>query len=483
MPGTDLRRWRWLESGLIPLTSALMRVAWVTPLLHFALNNSLVAPAGVRFPAWLILALLLGASALDGLVQDRADAPAILAGAGLLAVLAVLAYLFQLDLAHLGRWLMRLFADLTDFRTAFPASLVVIVATALIWRKGMTVVWHDYIELFHGFITGVLVLGAMLLLPTRSTWDASGLSMWGSILAFVFSALVSLAMISAHQTLAVERLKDSRVPPLSREWLIVVGSVVLVVVLAGWLAAQLMSPESIQEILRLLQPVWVLIRTAILYVWWAIAYIFFWALGPLINLVQSSASDNWDNTTKGLAERLDEETQFPEPAATAGLSPALVTALQIIGVTLLVAGVVWILVRAWRRRSRRVTSAATEQRESVLTAELFAQQLRDLLAGLRRKPAVTPFVPVGGEDPREAIRRLYQQLLERLSARGRARRPEVTPRAYARSLTDLLPAGGPALHTLTEAYLVARYAPDPPTAQQVAEAGSAWEQLAAQLGG
>jgi len=143
MPGIDLRRWRWLESGLIPLASAVMRTAWLTPLMYLLLNNVFVAPSGVPYPGWLILVLLLGASALNGLVQEHPNAPAIMAGAGLLAVLLVLGYAFQFDASHPGRWLLRLLANLTDFRLAFPASLVVILATALLWRKGMTVVWDN----------------------------------------------------------------------------------------------------------------------------------------------------------------------------------------------------------------------------------------------------------------------------------------------------------------------------------------------------
>ncbi|NLD44476.1 MAG: DUF4129 domain-containing protein [Chloroflexi bacterium] len=483
MPGIDLRRWRWLESGLIPLVSALMRVAWVTPLLHFCLNNLFVMPRGVHYPAWLVLVLLLAASALDGLVQERPDGPAIMAGAGMAAVLVVVGYLFRLDVAHLGRWLMRIFANLTDFSTAFPATLLVVIATALIWRRGMTVAWHDYGELFRGFVTGVLVLGFLLLVPSPAAWLSNGLSIWGSLIAFVFSALLSLAMISAHQTLAVERLKDERVPPLSRQWVVVVGSMVLAVMLTGWLVAQVLSPDSVKEILRLVRPVWEILKTGIMYVILAIAYVFFWALGPLIDLIQSRVAANWQEATKRVAERLEEEMQMPEPAKTAGLPPALVMAIRILVVTLLVVGVAVLLYRAYRRRARRTRTAVTEQRESVLSRDLLAQQLRDLLAGLRRKPAVAPFLQVSGEDPRVAIRRLYRQMLERLSALGRGRPPQVTPYAYSRSLGDLLPSEGPALRTLTEAYLVARYAPDPPTAAQVDEAGKAWESISSHLGG
>jgi hypothetical protein len=483
MLGIDFRRWQWLESGLIPLVSALMRVAWLTPLLHLALNNAFVVPKGLYFPGWLILVLLLGASAVESVFQDHPDAPAISAGTGLLAVVGVVAYMFGLDVANLGRWLTRLFVNLTDFSTAFPATLVVIVAAALIWRKGLTAAWQEYAELFQAFVTGVLVLGFLLLVRSSDAWDQTGISVWGSVVLFVISSLLALAMISAHQALAVERVRDVHVPSLSREWLTVVGLVVLAVVLLGWLTAEVLSPESVKEILRLLSPIWIAIRTALMYVWLAIAYVLFWLLGPLMEFISGAMSDNWEEATEGLRERLEEEMPLPEPGPSPGLDPALVMALRIIGVTLLVLGIVALFYFAYRRRKRRNGTHAADERESVLSGDLLAQQLRDLWASLRRKPAISPFVPLTGEDPRLVVRRLYQAMLRKMSALGRARAPEVTPRAYARTLGEVLPGEGQAVSTLTEAYLVARYAPDPPTPEQVTDASRAWERIATHLGG
>ncbi|NLD73141.1 MAG: DUF4129 domain-containing protein [Chloroflexi bacterium] len=483
MLGIDFRRWQWLESGLIPLVSAMMRVAWLVPLLHLALNNVFVVPRGVAFPAWLILALLLGASALESALQEHPDAPLISAGVGLLVILAVLGYLFQLDVAHLGRWLTRLFANLTDFRSAFPATFVVVIATALIWRKGLTASWNDYAELFQAFVVGVLVLGLLLLVRSSDAWDQTGINVWGAVVAFVFSSLLALALISAHQTLALERIKDAHVPPVSREWLTVVGLVVAGVIVLGWAAAVLLSPESVKEILRLLSPIWIAIRTVITYIWLAFAYVFFWALGPLLEWLQAGVADNWENATERLAERLEEEMELPEPTEAAGISPALLMALRIIGITVLVVGIALLFYMAYRRRKKRNGTRASDERESVLSGDLLTQQLRDFLASLRRKPAISPFVPLSGEDPRLVVRRLYQSMLRRMSSLGHARAPEVTPRAYARRLEDVLPGEDQAVSTLTEAYMVARYAPEPPTPEQVTNANRAWERIAARLEG
>ena len=175
--------------------------------------------------------------------------------------------------------------------------------------------------------------------------------------------------------------------------------------------------------------------------------------------------------------------ELPEPTEAAGISPALLMALRIIGITVLVVGIALLFYMAYRRRKKRNGTRAADERESVLSGDLLTQQLRDFLASLRRKPAISPFVPLRGEDPRLVVRRLYQSMLRRMSTLGHARAPEVTPRAYARRLEDVLPGEDQAVSTLTEAYMVARYAPEPPTPEQVSNANRAWERIAARLEG
>lgn len=484
MPGIALRRWRWLESGLIPLASATMRVAWLTPLLYFLLNNNFVAPRGMHVPAWLILGVLLAASVVESALQEHPNGPTIAAGAGLLAILIVLAVVFRLDLAHPFLWLRRVFANLTDFRTAFPATLIVILATALIWRRGMTASWHSYRELFKGFTTGVLILGFLLLVPRPAAWEASGLNRWGSVLAFVVSALFSLSMIAAYESMANEMARGGAggtAPVLSRPWLGTALGVVFAVIALGWIGAQIFSPEAIKETLELFSPIWLAIRTAILYVWMGLAYIVFWALGPLLDILRAAVSRNWEQTAERVQERLEDQLeQVPQAAAEPSL--LLQQILRIAFIVMMVAVVALILYYGFRRRQRSRHAGIEEERELVWSKELLLQQIRDIF-GRRRAPEHSPFLALTGEDPRQAIRRLYQRLLSRAGELGRARSPSLTPRAYARSLSDLLPSEDKALTTLTEAYLLARYSPDTPTSQHVADANQAWDRIQAHLGG
>jgi hypothetical protein len=64
---------------------------------------------------------------------------------------------------------------------------------------------------------------------------------------------------------------------------------------------------------------------------------------------------------------------------------------------------------------------------------------------------------------------------------GRSRPPNLTPRAYERTVQDLVPGERQALRTLTDAYMLARYSPDAPTEEQVREADRALHRIEAEL--
>ena len=189
MNGIDWKHFRWIESVVIPVASAFVRVAWMTPVLGFVLNSVFVSPQGIHFPSWLVLVLLLGGSLTQVLLQDQPDGQSISVGVGFLVIGVVVAWLFRLDIAHLGTWVKGFFANLTTFSNGFPATLVVIVATALVWGRGMAASWNSYRELFQGFVVGVLVLGFMMLVTRTSSWEAIGLDMWRTMGTFLVSAL------------------------------------------------------------------------------------------------------------------------------------------------------------------------------------------------------------------------------------------------------------------------------------------------------
>jgi len=73
-------------------------------------------------------------------------------------------------------------------------------------------------------------------------------------------------------------------------------------------------------------------------------------------------------------------------------------------------------------------------------------------------------------------------MLARAEALGLGRSPGETALAHGRNLEHNLPAASADLRALADAYQVARYAPAPPTPEQVQDACRAWERLDATLG-
>ena len=164
--------------------------------------------------------------------------------------------------------------------------------------------------------------------------------------------------------------------------------------------------------------------------------------------------------------------------ATVGLPPALLLTLRVLLAAGLIAGIALSYWLAWRRRRRRQRGDASERRELILPQELLLGQLRGLFRRRGKHRAGSPYLPLDDPlDPRQAVRALYQQLLARAKALGRPRPPGVTPSAYEPLLHSLAPETAEPLHTLTEAYLTARYAADPPASAQVAQARAAWGQV------
>jgi len=480
MSGIDWKHFRWIESVIIPVTSALMRAAWITPVIRFGLNSFFVSPQGVEFPGWLVLMLLLGGSLAEVLLQDHPDGQTINVGVGLLVIAAVAASLFHLDVIHLGAWLKRFLADLTSFSDAIPASLVVIVTAALLWGRGMAASWNSYRELFRGFLVGVVVLGFLMLVTDASSWERIGMSIWGTLGAFLVSALMSLAMMGAYEVLSVERFSSGRSLTLSRHWLMAAGSVMLAVVVLGWVTAQVLTPGAVGGLLELLSPIWILLRTILSYIILGIAYVIFWAIGPLLDLLKVQESGRWEQATEGLRETLENELEFPEPTP-AEPNMALQMILRVALLVVIIGGIALLFYLLYRRRRQRKAIVVADEREFVFSGELLNRQIRDMLGRVRRAPSPLPFLDVTGEDPRYVIRRLYQRWLARMRDLGHARSPALTPLSYARVLSDLVGSERKALGTLTDAYLVARYAPDPPTQEQVDAARRALESLEARL--
>ncbi len=125
-----------------------------------------------------------------------------------------------------------------------------------------------------------------------------------------------------------------------------------------------------------------------------------------------------------------------------------------------------------------------ETRESVLSRDLLQLQLSELwnsvLSRLDRdsKEVIDPFLSLDGEDEtRRTIREVYQALLASAQDRGVWRHRSSTPVEFRKELERLWPENGDQLTLITDGYVPARYAVQPPTMEQADRVRRAWEIL------
>lgn len=133
--------------------------------------------------------------------------------------------------------------------------------------------------------------------------------------------------------------------------------------------------------------------------------------------------------------------------------------------------------------SRRRTAHETgrdEVRESVWSWSGLSDDLRALLAGLRRPPTSAglraALAGLRGGDPVSRVRRSYILLLLRGEQRQQPRLPASTPREYEQVASDR-PTTRPAIERLTRAYERARYHPHATTPTDADSAEQAWGEI------
>jgi hypothetical protein len=107
--------------------------------------------------------------------------------------------------------------------------------------------------------------------------------------------------------------------------------------------------------------------------------------------------------------------------------------------------------------------------------------LKHLLSRLRRKHEAAPrlYLELSGDDPRQTVRRAYQEFLEWARVGVQARAPHQTPLQYAQHIGELSEARQEPVGILTALYLRARYDTAPMTPDEAEAAHAALVRLQA----
>jgi len=542
MLGATLKRWNWLDEGLIPLAGAVMTAAWTYPLFAAFLRNPQTGILTAGYSFWFCLAILMFGYLIGRMASENRMAIVMIVVGGMAAILIALSIIIPAHGEPLDLWFVNLFHFVERGETLgeiVPMPLVVIVLTVVLWAQGVRLAGLQRGGAVGAFLVGMIAIAGLLflaaLLPANSNetlkissqlyenlssgiipvflialpatvgfaliapafgeWAsiASEISLvlgilsisfampygpstgalFGWLVLFLSSGLATLALISISTTLREQERMTGVKLQIDRYWLTIMVVIVAVVIVAGLIIGQLVAPESLLALLGILRPIWQLIRNVFLIILFVFAYLFFSLLEPLLADLQNRPAD----IPTTFMSPVEAESIEDLAKQASGIPPAFTVILQII----LIAGAVGIIALffylAFRRREKRALALeddVLETRETILSLDLLQEQLKGLFDGLRRRRA-SIFADLGAlDDPRVAIRQMYQKLLAHAIELKRPRSKQQTPDTYRPALSSLHPGREAAIETLTRLYALARYGRTPPTQEQLAEARNAF---------
>jgi hypothetical protein len=472
MRGTASSRLSWLDEVVIPAISAVMYAVWLAPPLRLLLGSVVIHPRNVVYPWWAIVAVLLGAAWLARLLADRRGGRWFVAVAGLSVVLgAVVAPHGSLAPSAVARAL----AALVDFSRGIPAGLIVLLTTLGLWFGGARARWNQHRQLMHGFVVGILVLALLSLLSPGAVGGED-------LVVFLLTGLLALALLSVSSHLSYQVARGLPRPALSRYWLLALGLGMLGILLAGWVLSLVFAPEALASLLARLRPLLGYLGQVIAFVGMFVVWLLYLGYQFIGSLFRRGPSQPPAPEEAALPPSYTE--QFPELELTPGTPPSLPEGLGVVLIALVLAAlVVYVVLKAWRRRSRpRYTSTALEEREFVWSKDLFLERWRGILDGLGRSRRRELFVEaLNLTDPRHRIRQAYRVFLLNARERGLRRLRGQTVTAYRQAVSQAIPSVEEPAASLSGAYLEARYGEASPPESLAQEAQQASQDAARAL--
>jgi len=316
-----------------------------------------------------------------------------------------------------------------------------------------TVVQRDWIVLFASVVLAALVGGE----AGRSALEAARLAV--PILIIVSLALVAGAEVEATRKLAASR--GGQAPGWGR-WLRLVGGVAAMVLVLTLLVLALLSPGALEAVVGGIAAVARIIGAILAYILLAVIWAIFqiviaitkvieWLFGDVFGPIQQPEMQSQPAFNMDALQQKERETKAWEYAIL----------LRWAGLAAIVMVAAFLLFRFTRRSSMEDEDGLVdEQRDSVFSADLARQQLRDLFR--RRHRAVRP--PRLDLDRPPASVRETMVYLETLAVRqGVGRRDNETPDDFTSRLRAAWPGIGAALIEFPHRYEHVRYGDEPDT--------------------
>jgi len=377
--------------------------------------------------------------------------------------------------------------NLLDWQNSIAPELFVLLATGVLWWRGILIGRsHALIDenVERTFFNGILAL-AGLVLVNNFTQHVTAPDMLAAVLLFFATALCTLIIVNIERT----RLQQPEAGSWRRQrhWLGTMAAVVGAILLGGVALAGIFSPDALRQTLAAMGPAFTALGNFLVGILRPIFTLFFWLITPLVPLLQAVLRTVLQGIM-GLLSILHElgvqinALQVQQQIESFLDSPEFVTFAR--GSSVIVILIIFAILAIWALRRSGLLSRKDldETRASVASRELLLNQLKNLFARLRMRPTRTPpYLPLEGDDPRVAVRQVYQAFLEWARLKVGTRAPHQTPLAYAEKLGDLSPAQQEPVGALTALYLRARYADDTLTPDEARIAHEALVRLQATL--
>lgn len=479
-----IKRTDWLATVLYPLTVILMETFWMYPLLLWVGFWPMFAETRPVLSILSIVVMLFVSLAVTRLTAKR-DWPLWMIQALVIGTGAVMMFLvLRIDYSggygifetgwygHIGQMLG------ATFSTPYPAVLALLVLIYLWWRGiqlGRTVSYFG--NIYRSFIIGMVALIILIVL-----WNLSGTADMREqgpdigfyVIAFFFFGLVALSVCHLY---VMRRRMPARDAATSiwRSLPIMLGVIGGIVVI-GFAAASLMSPEFYNTIGSALGVVGDALYTAFNWVMERLNFIFegiFWVIRWFLSLIRNTDRPEPEEPGGGPFDGIE--------GTGAELPEAFTVAFKWVVIVLVIAVIIYILARAIQRyRAGRKVEEIEEIHESLWNAGTLRDDLRQFFNMLgsrfRGKPgkAGVFYKDTAG---RLNIREIYRRLLWETSLRGVERRKHETPEEYKGRLVKYVPEGSGHLAEITDLYSEVRYGDIEPGEEKVDNANGLWSTL------
>jgi hypothetical protein len=456
---------------LLAVLMAVIGVAWLEPWMMWATRNADPARTEPLLPPLLMIAIVLLSAAITRWAATRSH---LWKDMALRVVLAAFAALILVQVIVFGA------RSPLDFLTAFirwngfaSAEVIVLVFTGILWLRGILIGRADVMreDLESMFYTGVMALVVLLLFDAARPSVPFAHMLWSALIFFVAS-LLALALVGPEHAHFWQRETSAVRLILSRYWLLTISLVIGLIVLVGLLFAG----SAQEEVYGLLRNAVIVVITALTYVIQVVLTIVLqivvWLLTPLVPLFERLGVMLGDVLNRirlptgfGAA---DTSTQAAQAVMSSEVIAGFARSLAVLAMLmLLLLFFLLVLIRLGFIPLRR----SNETHESIVSRQLLLAQLRGLFARRHgRAETRARYLALAGDDPRTAVRRAYQSLLEWAAPVAGERRPGQTPARYADRLIEAAPSQRQSIETLTRVYLHARYSALAPTAEEARQA-------------